>query len=264
MKKVLLVTGLILSAVIHAQTSDNDDTDGALITDRPDATESPSLVRKGYLQIETGGFYTESEEDGLEIKETTFNTTLLRYGLLDNLELRLGLDYRTTSFEFNGNDVGGDLKGTSPLLLGAKIGIAPENGWMPQMALLGHLSLPFTASSDYKPENTAMDFRFAFNHTLSDRSGIAYNLGARLDADDPELKYLYTVSYGYGISDRIGTYIEIYGDFPEGSSANHLWDAGFTYLANDDLQFDVTFGSGLADGQNLLLSAGLSYRIRKL
>ncbi|BAO54995.1 transporter [Nonlabens marinus] len=262
MKKLLLLLISIITFPAVAQQSQN--TDGPLITDRPDATESPSLVRRGYLQIETGGFYTESEENGIDIKETTFNTTLLRYGLLDNLELRLGLDTRRTEFEVNGQQLGDDLSGTSPMLLGAKIGIAPEDGWKPQIALLGHIYLPLTASSDYQPETTGMDFRFAFNHTLSDRSGLAYNLGARIDADDPELKYLYTIAYGYSLSDKIGTYVEVYGDFPEDSSANHLWDAGFTYLANDDLQFDVTFGSGFTDGQNLLLSAGLSYRFRNL
>ena len=32
-----------------------EDTIEALVTDRPDATESPSLVRKNFLQIETDG-----------------------------------------------------------------------------------------------------------------------------------------------------------------------------------------------------------------
>jgi hypothetical protein len=31
----------------------------------------------------------------------------------------------------------------------------------------------------------------------------AYNLGARIDADDPELKYIYTIAYGYSVSDKI-------------------------------------------------------------
>lgn len=260
MKKiaVFLVVAL-LSLTTTAQTEDI----GALVTDRPDATESASLVRKSFLQIETGGFYKESGADSFKTKETVYNTTLLRYGLLDNLELRLGMDYRSTTFEFNGRQAGDRLSGTSPLLLGAKIGIAEEKGWMPKMALIGHLNLPFSAGADYIPENTGMDFRFSFDHTLTDRSGIAYNLGAKLDAGTPHLAYLYTISYGHDLTSKIGFYAELYGDFPEDSQANHLWDAGFTYLANDDLQFDLTFGSGITDGQNLLLSAGLSYRIRK-
>jgi len=258
-KQLFFIVLLFISSVSFAQTDDI----GALITDRPDATESPSLVRKGFLQIETGGFYTDNGDDGFKTKEMTYNTTLLRYGLLENFELRIGLDYRSTEFESNGQQIGEKLNGTSPLLIGAKIGIAEENGWMPKMAILGHLSMPFTAGSDYRLENTGMDFKFSFDHTLNERSSIAYNLGARLDAENPELAYLYTLAYGYDLTSKIGVYVELYGDFPEDSSANHLWDAGFTYLANDDLQFDLTFGSGITEGQNLLLSAGLSYRIRK-
>jgi hypothetical protein len=258
-KRLLFIALIFTTSLSLAQADDI----GALVTDRPDATESPNLVRKGFLQIETGGFYTDNGDDNFRTKEITYNTTLLRYGLLENFELRIGLDYLSTEFESNGQQIGDRLNGTSPLLLGAKIGIAEENGWLPKMAILGHLSMPFTAGSDYKPENTGMDFRFAFDHTLSDRSGIAYNLGARLDAENPEIAYIYSISYGYDLTNKIGMYAELYGDFPEDSSANHFWDAGFTYLANDDLQFDLTFGSGITDGQNLLLSAGLSYRIKK-
>ena len=42
----------------------------ALITDRPDATESPNVMPKGVLQVETGAFY-ESFEDN-DIKSENF------------------------------------------------------------------------------------------------------------------------------------------------------------------------------------------------
>ena len=262
MKKHLFI--FTLCALGFYTSAQQDDPVGSLITDRPDATESPSLVRKNFLQIETGGFFTNDEENGVEIRELTYNTTLLRYGLLDNFELRVGLDVRETEIKTRGLDEEVNLNGTSPLLLGGKIGIAKGDGWKPKIALLGHLTLPFSASSDYRTENTGMDFRFAFDHTINDRSGLAYNIGARLDPDDPELKYLYTIAYGFDLTPTIGVYAELYGDFPENNSANHLWDAGFTYLANDDLQFDLTFGAGINTPQQLLLSAGLSYRIRNI
>jgi hypothetical protein len=43
----------------------------------PRRDESPSLVNKGFLQIETGGFATETK-NGIDVKETTF-ITLLRW-----------------------------------------------------------------------------------------------------------------------------------------------------------------------------------------
>jgi hypothetical protein len=57
-------------------------------------------------------------------------------------------------------------------------------------------------------------------------------------------------------------YAEVYGDLPGDSSANHFWDAGFTYLASNDLQFDAYLGTSITDGQDLLVGMGLSYRIK--
>jgi len=57
--------------------------------------------------------------------------------------------------------------------------------------------------------------------------------------------------------------LEVYGDFPEDSRANHLWDAGVTYLLSPDFQLDATVGSSFTEGQDILLSTGFSYRIIK-
>ena len=42
-----------------------------LITDRPDATEAPSVVVRGALQIESGALFTSFEEDVLQTNTTT-------------------------------------------------------------------------------------------------------------------------------------------------------------------------------------------------
>ncbi len=55
--------------------------------------------------------------------------------------------------------------------------------------------------------------------------------------------------------------MELYGDFPEDNKANHLWDAGITYLASNAVQLDATVGTSFTRGQDLLLSAGISIRI---
>ncbi len=234
-----------------------------LITDRPDATESPTAVPKGFLQVETGGFYESFEKNNIKTEMFTYNTTLVRYGLLNNLELRLGWDFVEGQTKVNGTALDNVTSGFNPLLLGFKTTIVQENGCMPEIGFLGHLYLPFTAGSDYRPETTGVDFRFSFANTLSDKSSIAYNLGAAWRDDSPEAAYLYTVAYGYAITDKLGAYAELYGDFPENSKANHLWDAGLTYLVSNDVQLDATVGSSITKGQDLLISAGVSFRIPK-
>lgn len=234
-----------------------------LVTDRPDATEAPTVVPAGSLQVETGALFTSFEKKNTLEEVYTYNTTLLRYGILDNVELRVGwsLDEVQTTIDKEATEATNAR--FSPLLFGAKVAIAAENGWKPEIGLIGHLFLPFTAPKEIRPQYTSADFRFAFNHTLSDRSGLAYNLGAQWESDDPEIAYIYTLAYGYSFTDKFGTYVELYGDFPEDSKANHFWDAGVTYLATPLMQLDATVGQSITDGQDILVSVGLSFRIDK-
>lgn len=232
-----------------------------MVTDRPDATESPLTVPKGFLQIEAGGFYTSYEVNNFKTETYAYNTTLLRYGFLENFEFRLGWNFEETRFSTNGQQMENVLSGFSPLLAGMKVEIADEDGWKPQIGLLGHLYLPLSASTDYRPETTGADFRFSFSNTLGERSSLSYNVGAQWGNDSPELAYVYTLAYGFAVTEKFGVYAELYGDLPEDSRANHLWDAGVTYLLKPNLQLDATVGSSITEGQDILLSVGASFRV---
>jgi hypothetical protein len=256
-KHILTGAFMALSPSLYAQ---EENTLGALITDRPDATESPSVVPKNYIQVETGAFYDSFEENNFKTENFTYNTMLIRYGVLDNLEFRLGWDYFNTKTKFNDTEIL-STDSFSPLLLGFKISIAEENGVLPEIGFLGHLNLPFLVKKDMRPENTGVDLRFSFAHTLNEKSSLSYNLGAAWENDSPEAAYLYTIAYGYSLSDTWGAYVELYGDFPENNKANHLWDAGITYLLSNNVQLDATVGSSITKGQDLLLSAGVSFRL---
>lgn len=251
---------LTMSPVIMAQEVE---VETEMITDRPDATESPNVVPVNSIQIETGFFYESFKDNSVKAETIGYNTTLLRYGVLKNFEIRLGWNFeegRTSENGVRNQDVS---SGFSPLLLGMKIEIVKEKGLMPEIGFLGHLSLPFLAASDYRPETTGVDFRFSFGHTLSEKSSIAYNLGAQWGNDSSEAAYVYTFVYGYSIIEKLGAYVEVYGDLPEDNRANHYWDAGFTYGIKNNLQVDATVGRSFSEGQDILLGAGVSFRFPK-
>ncbi len=172
----ILSISFIFVGLFQARSQENSVSED-LITDRPDQTESPSLVSKGSIQIETGFFHENSENQNINEKSYGYNTSLLRYGLLDNLELRLGFDFLETKTELNNLEFGNSDAGFSPLLVGVKVGIAKEKGLLPEIGLLGHLHLPFSVQKEFRPETTGIDFRFSFNHTLTENSSISYNLG---------------------------------------------------------------------------------------
>lgn len=230
---------------------------GPLVTDRPDATESSSTIPAGYLQVETGSFYESFEENKIKTESYTYNTTLVRVGLSDNFEFRLGWDF----VENKMSNLENVLSGFNPLLLGAKVAITEEKGIIPEIALIGHVFLPFTAGNDYKPETTGVNFRFSFGHTLNENSSLSYNLGARWVDDSSEAIYIYTIAYGIGLTEKLGFYAELYGDVPESNKAYHKWDTGFTYLLSDNVQLDATVGSSISKGQDILLSGGISFRL---
>jgi len=261
-KKHALFSIILFASRLFTFAQETDDL-GAIVTDRPDATEASSTVGKGTLQIETGGLYESFEKNNIKSETFTYNTSLVRYGILDNIELRLGWNFVEGVTAVNGNRLDNVTSGFSPLLIGVKIDVAEEKNGMPEIAFVGHVFPVFSASADYRPETTGVDFRFALSHTLSEKSSLGYNIGAQWGNDSPEAAAIYTVAYSYSLSDKFGFYAELYGDLPEDNSANHYWDAGFTYLASKDLQFDIYTGSGITDGQDLLFALGLSYRMRK-
>ncbi len=262
-KNSILIICMFLSIGLFAQndTNNNEESIPEMITDRPDATESPNAVPFKMLQIETGGLYASNKDNGVKTELFNYNNTLLRYGLFKNFELRLAWAISDTKESIDNQDSKVIASGFAPLVLGAKVAIVEEKGLLPDIGLMIHMALPFLASEDYKPETTSVSFRFAFAHTLNEKSSISYNLGARWGDDSPEAAYIYTLSYGYSITDKFGAYTELYGNMPEDSRSNHSWDAGLTYLIKHNLQLDATIGSGLSENQDILLSAGVSFRI---
>lgn len=264
--KVYIALGmlsLLVFSTVQAQESSDEKTKdyGVIVTDRPDQTESPTLVPKGLLQVETGFMYEEITSDNTKSNTTTFNTTLVRYGLLDNLELRLGLDVAETKNSTRNSNFENKFSGLSPLYVGFKIGITEEKGVLPEIGFLGGAFLPFTAATEYKPEGTGGDFRFSFAHTLSENWSFSYNLGAAWDGNSSNVSYVYTTVLGHSITDKIGCYIELYGAFPESDRANHLLDGGFTYLVSNNIQLDLSGGTGINTDQDFFISTGISFRL---
>jgi len=256
--KFILTITLLLGLIpfINAQNEVPE-----LITDRPDQTESSVVLPHKSLQIETG-FVMESSQTDLSSQQSfAYNSTLLRYGLLKNFELRLGLEYLGGKVKIKNTDTTNTFSGLSPLYAGFKVKIADEDGWKPEIAFLGGLVLPFTSDKNFKPEYSAADIRFAFSHTISDRFSIGYNLGAEWDGETAIPEYFYSISLAAGITDDLGAFIESYGWLPEDGESEHLLDAGFTYLILPNFQFDISAGIGVQNSIDNFISFGLTYRL---
>src|SRR5688572_5635052 len=234
MKNSLLLLILLgLGTRIFAQDAKPD-----IVTDRPDQTEAPSLVPTGGLQVELGTSIENDAIENIKITNYTYATALLKYGINKNFELRLISEYLGQRVKLNESDVN-KIDGASPLALGVKIKIADENKFWPQAAFIGHINLK-SGSSEFAPHYTAADFRFTFAHTLSEKFSLSYNLGAEWNGETPDAAFLYTLSVGYLITNKIAAFIESYSFFPENGKADHRIDGGLTFKITPVVQWDVS------------------------
>jgi hypothetical protein len=257
MRTSFIIVLFLSTAFVKAQ-----DVVPELITDRPDQTESATVVPHKSLQIETGFLIENDKTDLIKQKSFAYNTTLLRYGLLKNFEIRLGLEYLGEKIDIKNTDTTNTFSGLSPIYTGFKVKIADEDGWKPEMAFLGGLVLPFTANEDFKPEYSAANIRFSFAHTLSNSLSLVYNLGVEWDGETAVPGYFYSFAIGIGLNDNLGMFLEVFGLVSEEGDSEHLFDAGLTYLILPNFQFDISGGLGLNDNStDNFISVGFTYRL---
>lgn len=222
-------------------------------TDRPDQTETPALVPKGMFQVETG--FSIQKNDANSTTQT-LPSTLWKYGINDHFELRLITEF-TNEKVFDEK-----VSGFNPILIGCKIKIADEKGIVPKTSFIGHISLPNAASKEFKSEYFAPEFRFVMQHTLSKKVSLSYNLGAEWDGFSPEPTFIYTVATGYSITEKIGSYIELFGFAPQQQMANHNFDGGFTYLISPNFMVDASAGVGITENApDHYWALGFSFRL---
>ena len=244
MRKFTLILFVHLFSSLTAQET--------IETDRPDQTETPSVTPAGFLQIETGFLY-EKLPDGA--KSASHPTVLWRYGLNDHFEVRMVT-------ELNSEKFGGDLRtGLAPIVFGFKAKLIQKKEMMPAVSFVGHLAAGNLASPDMQTENWAPSFRFLIEHSLSEKLGLSYNLGAEWNGETPDATSIYTIAASYAFAPQLSMFAEFYGFLNKNSGADHRFDSGFTYLLNNNLMLDASAGVGLSEvSPNYFISTGVSYR----
>ncbi|WP_367772953.1 transporter [Flavobacterium sp. WC2421] len=223
-------------------------------TDRPDQTECPFITPVGYLQLENGFSFEKTKQNANEIQAAA---VLVRYGINQNFELRL-----ISEFIIDKNNLE-KKAGINPILIGFKTKLMNEKGIIPTTSFIGHITIPRLASAPYKQKYYTPEFRFTMQHTISDKQVLSYNLGAEWNGETTEPTFVYTLTTGYSITEKLGGYVELYGFIPQIEKPDHRFDAGFTYLFNPNHQLDISGGLGLSKiSPDYFLSLGYSFRFK--
>lgn len=231
--------------------------DEPLVADRPDFTESALTVPVGRLQVEAG--LTWSHDDDGDTDLITLGEPLLRLGLAQDFELRVGLP--SIAFLSNGRDE----EGLTDSSIGFKWRFMEEDGARPDLAVLGSLTLP-TGEDPFGQDGVhpgaVLAAGWDLSEEIADGWGLGVNVGAfELEGDDWEATW--SAALAIPIDDTWGAFAEYFAISPDGSLSRtaHAADFGLTYLVHANLQLDVRIGFGLSDeAPDVFTGAGFAYR----
>jgi len=226
-----------------------------LVTDRPDQTESATAVARGLVQVEMGYRFAR----GGEADDHQAPGTLVRVGLGGRTELRIG----------HAGVVGGkDNFGAGDSALGAKVNLIERaDGWQPELALMGGLSLP-TGAEGFSSDGVDPSFLLSLAYELSPRLSFGSNIGAAWESSpgqpDQEVFVIYSLVLGVGLTERLSGFLELFGNRSTMgvNDPDVSVDGGLTFLLTNVIQLDAYAGRGLwGRADDLFIGSGLSFRL---
>lgn len=241
--RTLLALGLLFSASAVAQEGWSG-LDDALVTDRPDFTESTSTLPPGHFQIEGGATVSRVED----VDSTSFGELLVRIGTGERWETRLTAGYARVETPFD------EFSGLEDPSVGFKVRFTDDPGELgpgqPAAALIVATSIP-AGDEELTDDEWVPEAKLALAWELTSRLGLSSNLNyAYLVDGDERLHQLgATLSGSLSLTDRLGAYLEWFGfnEETKDGPSTHYVNGGVTFRINSDLQVDARVGTGLND-----------------
>jgi len=223
---------------------------GRIETDRPDQTECPFIVKKGYIQAEMG-FNRNHYADGLEY---FFPTTLLKIGLWKNLELR----YVSIASSSSG------ISSFKSEAIGFKVALFEGKKWIPRTYIISHVhgdNLNRDESERNLAKHSVGDAALTMQNDFGRGFGIGYNLGAEFHTNG-SVEGIYRVAPNMNLGQNGYAYIEVFGRVPFSVNVDHWIDGGLAYYINDDVKLDGSIGKSLSNHSDWYGALGISFRFK--
>lgn len=242
--------------------------DAAIVTDRPDFTESSSTVGKGRLQIEGGYTYSRNREAGIRSAQA-FPELLLRVGVFaDQIELRVAQSFSRTSASSIEGDIL-DYQGADDIYFGVKLGIASQRRSRPELALVLQSTAPtgdVSLSAGRMLPGVNLLYGWDLGSGAFSVAGSSQVNGAAGDSDRLYAEFAQSATLGWDFTEKFGAYAETYAFFPHGSAAvgtprTAYVNGGFRFQPTRNVQWDVRVGRGLTEASDdYFVGVGVSVR----
>ena len=228
MKKTVILSLLLLAITLcYAQ-----DELPSVVPDRPGYTWAPDVTPHQKLIWDHGFGFESTPEDGNTL---TLGTEVLRYGLFENMELRVGTDFMM----YNDGDAMEPTFGISPLTIGTKIKLYEGSGILPSVGFLAEVQSPHIGSKDLLPSHLAPSMYLIFGHEVTDWLGIYYNAGEQWDGESAKPTTFLGLALNFNFNDQLGAFVDTYNYLNSEEGNQYMLETGLCWQVSRRVQLDI-------------------------
>lgn len=226
-------------------------------TGRPGQAIGAFTVGKNILQFQQGlDYYSFADTKYPPIGFLSNN--VVRFGILETVELSALFDYQYENTKFDTNSI--SLSGISNLHLGFRVHLNDQKRWIPTTGFQMRLKMP-NISNDFGSNQLAAVMVFVANWSLPKSMSLGTNWILNYNGNDHFPTGKYVINFGFPIYKKWTGFIENYGQVRQNVFQTRF-DGGFAYLINNNIQLDLSTGYGNNQNvQDYFVSTGVSWRI---
>jgi len=221
-------------------------------TDRPDQTECPFIVKKGYIQAEIG--FNQLMNKGKQAY--LLPTSLIKIGLHKNWELRY-TSTLSSNLPFDPN--------FQTESIGFKVHLFQGfQAILPRSALIVQYHWDNDTrdlSEKNKTPHSIGETIFTFQHNFTEKYGIGYNFGAEYHSN-VKVEGIYRIAPNMNLGKNGYAYVELFGRFPKSLDTEFWGDFGLAYYLSKDLKLDFSAGKSLQNNSDWYAAVGCSFRLK--
>lgn len=225
-KSILLLLTILASGLCLAQEEEP-----ALSADRPGYTWGTEVLHLHKVSWENG-FCFESLPDGAY--SMTMNSTIVRYGIFNNVELRVGTDFLLSSERQAEHALA-----MAPLTIGTKLKVYEGTEWLPSIGLLAEFQSPHVGSKELLPSHIAPSMYLLFEHEIGDLFWLNYNTGLIWDGETAVPQIFLSLALGCYFTDNLGTFIDFYNYLHPIDGNQYMTEFGIAWMPSRRLQLDL-------------------------
>ena len=258
----MVVQGVMLAASCALPDPEASDTE-LISTDRPSFSDGTGLVPAERVQIESGVTYTSDDEAGVRTARWNAPEVLLRYRLLENLEVRG--TWSGVAWSDDGNGLGTErTNGATDPALGVKIPVCEQEGLRPKLSVLASSTLGLP-ENDFRSGAFDPTFKLLWSSALPAGFGLGGNLNAAFPTQANErFSQLSGSLYAtYAPDPRWSFFAEGFFIAPpsDGVSTATSCDFNALFLLSARVQLDARVGFGLSGvADDFFTGVGVSWR----